>query len=91
MTEANIVHHMNVALGLILLLSMPTLLIASVVGLIVGLLQAVTQIQDQTLPLAVKLIAVILSLVFMGPLLVGPLLEHTRQVFTDFPSLTGYP
>ncbi len=88
MTEATIVHHMNVALGLILLLSMPTLLIASVVGLIVGLLQAVTQIQDQTLPLAVKLIAVILSLVFMGPLLVGPLLDHTNQVFTDFPALT---
>jgi len=88
MTEATIVHHMNVALGLILLLSMPTLLIASVVGLLVGLLQAVTQIQDQTLPLAVKLIAVILSLVFMGPLLVGPLLDHTNQVFADFPSLT---
>lgn len=44
MTEATIVHHMNVALSLILLLSMPTLLIASVVGLVVGLLQAVTQI-----------------------------------------------
>ena len=42
MTEATIVHHMNVALSLILLLSMPTLLIASVVGLVVGLLQAVT-------------------------------------------------
>lgn len=88
MTEATIVHHMNVALSLILLLSMPTLLIASVVGLIVGLLQAVTQIQDQTLPLAIKLIAVILCLVFMGPLLVGPLLDHTEQIFTDFPSLT---
>ena len=88
MTDATIVHHMNVALGLILLLSMPTLLIASVVGLLVGLLQAVTQIQDQTLPLAVKLIAVILSLVFLGPLLVGPLIDHTNQVFTDFPTLT---
>lgn len=88
MNEATIVHHMNIALSLILLLSMPTLLIASVVGLVVGLLQAVTQIQDQTLPLAVKLIAVILSIVLMGPLLVGPLLEHTEQIFRDFPSLT---
>ncbi|MGI9499246.1 MAG: type III secretion system export apparatus subunit SctS [Geminicoccaceae bacterium] len=88
MTEATIVHHMNVALSLILLLSMPTLLIASVVGLAVGLLQAVTQIQDQTLPLAVKLIAVILSIFLIGPLMVGPLLEHTEQVFRDFPSLT---
>ena len=88
MAESTIIHHMNVALSLILLLSMPTLLIASVVGLIVGLLQAVTQIQDQTLPLAVKLIAIILSLVFMGPLLVGPLVDHTNQVFAEFPALT---
>lgn len=88
MTEATIVHHMNVALSLILLLSMPVLLIASVVGLLVGLLQAVTQIQDQTLPLAVKLIAVILSIVLMGPLLVGPLLEHTEQIYREFPTLT---
>ena len=88
MTEATIVHHMNVALSLILFLSMPPLLIASVVGLVVGLLQAVTQIQDQTLPLAVKLIAVIVSLVLMGPLMIGPLMEHTEQVFRDFPSLT---
>ena len=88
MTEATIVHHMNVALSLILLLSMPVLLIASVVGLLVGLLQAVTQIQDQTLPLAVKLIAVILSIVLMGPLLVGPLLEHTDQIYREFPTLT---
>ncbi|NJO38868.1 MAG: type III secretion system export apparatus subunit SctS [Rhizobiales bacterium] len=88
MTEATIIHHMNIALSLILLLSMPPLLIASVVGLVVGLLQAVTQIQDQTLPLAVKLIAVILSIVLMGPLLVGPLLEHTEQIFREFPTLT---
>ena len=88
MTEATIVHHMNVALSLILLLSMPILLIATVVGLLVGLLQAVTQIQDQTLPLAVKLIAVILSIVLMGPLLVGPLLEHTEQIYREFPTLT---
>jgi len=88
MTEATVIHHMNVALSLILILSMPTLLIASLVGLAVGLLQAVTQIQDQTLPLAVKLIAVILGIVLLGPLLVGPLLDHTEQVFRDFPSLT---
>ncbi|MGI9436203.1 MAG: type III secretion system export apparatus subunit SctS [Geminicoccaceae bacterium] len=88
MTEATIVHHMNIALTLILLLSMPPLIIASVVGLVVGLLQAVTQIQDQTLPLAVKLIAVILCIVLMGPFFVGPLLEHTEQVFSDFATLT---
>lgn len=88
MTEAIIVHHMNTALSLILLLSMPPLIIASVVGLVVGLLQAVTQIQDQTLPLAIKLIVVVLSIVLLGPLMVGPLLEHTEQVFRDFPKLT---
>ncbi len=88
MNEATIVHHMNTALTLVLMLSLPPLLIASVVGLVVGLLQAVTQIQDQTLPLTVKLIAIILSIVLLGPFLVGPLLQHAQQLYTDFPGLT---
>ena len=47
MTEATLAHQVNTALVLTLLLSAPPLLIAAVVGLTVGLLQAITQIQDQ--------------------------------------------
>lgn len=53
------------ALILVLLLSLPPILTASVVGLLVSLMQAVTQIQDQTLSFGVRLVAVVLTLLFM--------------------------
>lgn len=51
------------ALKLTLVLSMPTVLVATAVGLIVSLVQALTQVQEQTLPFAMKLIGVSLVLV----------------------------
>ncbi len=50
------------ALWLVLLLSMPPIIAASVVGLMISLIQALTQIQEQTLPFAFKLVAVIISI-----------------------------
>jgi type III secretion protein S len=89
MPEATIVHHMQVAMTMILLLSAPVLIIAATVGLVIGLLQAVTQIQDQTLSQSIKIIVVLLVVVFLGPLLVGPFIEHSRQLFDTFPTMTG--
>ena len=71
---------MNQALMTVLLLSAPALVVAIIVGLGVGLLQALTQIQDQTLPQAVKLVAVLLTIVFVGPLLASQVLELGNQV-----------
>jgi type III secretion protein S len=76
------------ALVLVMLLSAPVLGVATVVGLVIGLLQAVTQIQDQTLPLAVKLMVVWVMLLFIGPLVAQPLLRQTERLLTDFPALT---
>lgn len=50
------------ALMLVLLLSLPPIVIAAVVGVVVSLVQAVTQIQDQTLSFAFRLVAVIITL-----------------------------
>lgn len=50
------------ALWLTLLLSMPPIIAAAAVGLLISLIQALTQIQEQTLPFAFKLIAVIISI-----------------------------
>lgn len=89
MTEANVVFHMNTMLTIVLTLSLPPLLAAATIGLLVGLLQAVTQIQDQTLPMAIKIVVVLLILVFLGPLFVGPLYQHTEQLFREFPRLSN--
>lgn len=50
-----------------LMAALPILLVAMVIGLIIGILQTATSIQEQTLSFVPKVIAVMLSLVFMGP------------------------
>ena len=55
------------AMTVIVLASMPVLLVAMSVGLIVGILQTATSIQEQTLSFIPKILAVILSLVIFGP------------------------
>ncbi|MCS3466954.1 type III secretion protein S [Pseudomonas sp. JUb42] len=79
---------MKQALMTVLLLSAPALGVAIIVGLSVGLLQALTQIQDQTLPQVVKLVAVLLVIVFVGPLLAGQVAELGSTVLDNFPLWT---
>ena len=54
------------AMQLVVMLSAPPLIVAVIVGVIVSLLQAVMQLQDQTLPFAIKLVAVGLTLAMTG-------------------------
>ena len=49
-------------LMLVLILSMPAIIAASGIGLLISLIQALTQIQEQTLPFAFKLVAVVISI-----------------------------
>jgi type III secretion protein S len=77
---------MKQALMTVLMLSAPAL--AIIVGLSVGLFQALTQIQDQTLPQVVKLVAVLLTIVFLGPILAGQVAELGGQVLDNFPMWT---
>ncbi|MGY0215958.1 type III secretion system export apparatus subunit SctS [Endozoicomonadaceae bacterium StTr2] len=62
MFETDVLTLAGHALLLVLILSMPPIIAAAGVGLLVSLLQALTQIQEQTLPFAFKLIAVIISI-----------------------------
>ena len=62
MVEADILNMTAHALMLTLILSMPPIIAAAGVGLLVSLVQALTQIQEQTLPFAFKLIAVVVSI-----------------------------
>ncbi|MDK1378214.1 MULTISPECIES: type III secretion system export apparatus subunit SctS [unclassified Sinorhizobium] len=68
------------ALTLTLVLSMPTILVAAAVGLIVSVLQALTQVQEQTLPFVVKLIGVSLALVVTESWF-GELNRYTIKIF----------
>ena len=59
-------NEMNRALVTVLIVSAPALGVAIVIGVAVGLIQALTQIQDQTLPFGIKLVAVGVTLIMTG-------------------------
>lgn len=72
------------ALLMILILSGPPIIISMAVGLFVAILQAATQIQEQTLSFTVKLIAVIFTLLLMGGWLGGQIVQFANTIFLNF-------
>jgi len=74
-------------LYLVLLVSGPPLLVALAIGLIIGLLQAVTQVQEQTLSFVPKLVAVATVLVVAGGWMGGQLLRFTDRLWRAIPEL----
>ncbi len=89
MNEASILTHMSQSLLLFMIWVLPPLIAAVIVGLGIGVIQAATQLQDQTLPLTVKLLVVVAVIVLLSPVLSAPLIEQAKQVFTEFPALTA--
>lgn len=85
MFQSQIVSLAYQGLLLILILSAPPVLISMFLGTIVAIFQAATQIQEQTLPFVVKLLAVVLSLIFMGPWLGAQILSFGANIFMNFP------
>lgn len=81
MNDANLTHLITQLMWIVLMTSFPVILVASAVGICVSLLQALTQIQDQTLQFMIKLLAVALMLMATYHWLGGVLLGYTRQVF----------
>ena len=66
------------ALYLILLLSLPPLLASLVVGLVISLLQALTQVQEQTLTFVPKLVAIFIAMVALLPFMLTTLVGFTE-------------
>ncbi|TCP34350.1 type III secretion system export apparatus subunit SctS [Sphingomonas sp. BK235] len=75
------------ALWLVLILSAPPIVVAAVSGLLVAVVQAATQIQEQTLQYTVKFFAIVLTLFVTASLLGASLYRFGDRVFTQFPAL----
>ena len=75
------------ALELTALVSAPLLLTALVVGLVIGMFQAATQIQEMTLSFIPKLIVMGIALAVSGPWILQTLVTFTRRLFLSVPSL----
>ena len=88
MTPGDAVHQITEAMVLVMLLSMPPIIVASVVGIVVSLLQALTQVQEQTLSFAIKLVAVAVTIAAMAGFLGNEILTYTLKLFNDFPKYT---
>ncbi|MBU9376025.1 type III secretion system export apparatus subunit SctS [Burkholderia multivorans] len=90
MTSSAILDLTRQALMLVLLLSLPIVLIATVTGLVVAILQAVTQVQDANIGIAVRLIAVMVALVLLSGWLGSEVLRFAQQALERmFVSSTG--
>jgi flagellar biosynthesis protein FliQ len=81
MTTAAALDWFRTLLWTAVLVSAPAMLAAVVIGLVMAILQAATQVNDQTVAFAPKAIAIVLALVFGGPFMLGQLVHFTRGVF----------
>jgi len=77
------------ALAVTAMLAAPLLLSALAVGLLIGMLQAATQINEMTLSFIPKLIILALSLTVAGPWMLQLIMSFTRRMFENIPSLIG--
>ncbi len=77
------------AITLTLLVSAPMLILGLVVGLIISILQAVTQIHEMTLTFIPKIVAVAVALLLFLPWMINLMVDFTTRLFGTIPTLVG--
>ncbi len=77
------------ALQVALALAAPLLVAALVSGLVISLLQAATQINEQTLSFIPKILAVVATIVVAGPWMLNLILDYMRTLFSNLPNIIG--
>jgi flagellar biosynthetic protein FliQ len=77
------------AIELALKVGAPFLIAGLVVGLLVSVFQAATQIQEQTLQFIPKIVAMAVVIVVGGPWMLDQLLAYTRDLYLSIPTLAG--
>ena len=76
------------ALILVVLLSAPVLLLGLLVGVLIYILQSVTQIQEMTLTFVPKIIVTVLAIIFFGPWMLRILMGYSIQLLSHLPEMT---
>lgn len=85
MNQADVFNILQRTMTLALELSMPVLVVGLVAGVAISVFQAVTQINDSTLSLVPKILAVFASLAVFGPWMFHLLVQFTVQMLTTLP------
>ncbi len=81
MSEQIIIEYFGRAIYIILITTAPMLISALIVGLIIAIFQATTQIQEQTLAFVPKIIVIFLVLIILGPWMINTLKAFTLTIF----------
>jgi flagellar biosynthetic protein FliQ len=85
MTTDTVVGLMVETIKITLLISAPMLIVGLIVGVVISLLQAVTQIQEMTLVFVPKIVAVLITLVAALPWMISLLTTYTQNIFANIP------
>ncbi|OIR15900.1 flagellar biosynthetic protein FliQ [mine drainage metagenome] len=89
MTPESVMTIAQQAMELTLMVSAPLLLTALIIGLIVSIFQAATQINEMTLSFIPKLIGMFAVLILSGPWMIGLLLDYMTRLFSSIPYMVG--
>lgn len=89
MTPESVMNLGRHAMEVLLLVSAPILLAVLIIGLVVSIFQAATQINETTLSFIPKLIGVFAALVVAGPWMLSVMLDYMRLIFTSVPAMAG--
>jgi flagellar biosynthetic protein FliQ len=86
MTVDQAVELCRAAIMLTLLLGAPVMVVAIIVGLLISVLQAVTQLQDQTLSFIPKIVAMLLAVIYVLPWAMSLAVEYSANLIRDIPA-----
>ncbi|MEW6563031.1 MAG: flagellar biosynthesis protein FliQ [Pseudomonadota bacterium] len=89
MTPESVMTLARQALELTLLVSAPMLLSALLIGLLISIFQAATQINEMTLSFIPKLVAMCAVLILAGPWMIGMLLDYIQKLYSGIPLMVG--
>lgn len=89
MTPESVMTLGRTALEMTMLVSAPVLIVTLVVGLIVSVFQAATQINDASLSFIPKVIAVLVTFIIAGPWMLTVMTDYMRRVLTSLPGIIG--
>jgi flagellar biosynthetic protein FliQ len=89
MTPENVMDLAHKTLLVTSLISAPLLLVALITGLVIGMLQAATQINESTLSFIPKLLMLVLTLFVAGPWILRMLIDFTHDLYASIPAMIG--
>ena len=89
MNQDTVINLATQAMTLALEVAGPLLLVGLVIGLVVSLFQAVTQIQEMSLSFIPKIVGVDVVVVILGPWMLSHVISYTQNLYTSIPQLVG--